>query len=780
MDPETFEDSPQRAKRRVRRSEITLQDILVSLRRGRWIILVSTIAGLMLAGLYTFLSGPVYEATTLVQIESSTRGGTSRTFDLTGSGVSTKLTNELEVLKSDGLKEGVARALIKKRTVDAEHLRPIRMILGNVATGDSFQVASVPEIVKRLTKAVDFTPTKESDIIRISARSSNPEEAALIANVYTQTYADRNVSASRQKSRELRDFLQSQLTAKHAQLDSTEHRLQEYMQESGVVSLDDEAKKRVEQMAQLESTRDALDIDISSREKALSSLKEQLLREEPNVARAMGESNDAYVKLLQEQIAQLEVQRDVALTQAAQKGGEAVQVFKNQFRDIDLQIDQLKKNLRDRADKLVGNLLPSEQRGGSSDVSGAFVASAKQKIIEQTIELEGLKAKKTALTTVIHDAERQFNQIPAKSIELAKLQRARLSTEKLYLLVEEKYNEAAITETSDFGSVNIVDPAITPYEPVAPRPGLYLMVGFFLGLGIGVSIVFVRASLDTRLRTPEDLKRLGIAPLAVIHWVDKKLLAAMKAEEQSGNGKPFHPTLIMYHNPFAPVSETYRHLRTSMQDEIEKQSLKVVMLTSGRPQEGKSTVTANLAVAFAQNGQRVLLIDADLRRPAIHGIFGMTDQPGLTDVLLRQAALQACVHRSVLEDLDILCSGHAVPNPAELLGSAVMKEMVKETRPLYDIVLLDCAPLLPVADAGVLAHWVDGTVLVVQSGFTTIEMLEHAEEFLTTQHHNVLGLVLNGFDAIKSYGTAHFAYNSGYAYYGNYNPADGGREPKNP
>jgi capsular exopolysaccharide synthesis family protein len=765
MDPEPQHESSNNHHQYARSDEWTLQELLILLRRGKWTILIATAAVVVLVGLYTILSSSVYEATAVVQIENNPKTGITPLFDFTGSGVSTKIANELEVLKSVSMTEAVARALVGKRNLDGDKLRAISVIVDHDVRDSLPRIAPLTVIVKRLAQSVEFTPVKESDVIKIAVRNKDPEEAALIANVYTQTYADRNVNTSRKKSHAVREFLQSLLATKHAQLDTTERQLQDYMRRSGVVALDEEAKKKVEQMAELEASRDALDVDVTSKEQALASLKEQLAREEPNVAKVMGEANDAYVKLLQEQIAKLEVERDVALTQARQRGLGETELYQNQFKGIDLQIVELKKNLQDRADKLVGSLLPSEQRGGTSDISGAFVSSAKQKIIEQAIELDGLKAKKAALNAVILEAERQFNQIPAKSIELAKLQRARLSTEKLYLLVEEKFNEAAITETSEFGSVNVIDSAVVPAEPVSPKRGLNMALSLLLGLGAGIAIVLVKGSMDTRLRSPDDLKKLGVSPLGIVQRVDRQMLLHFNGGGQTVANRSIDPRIVVYHKPITPPSEAYRRLRSSVQDAVAKNQIQTIVVTSARPEEGKSTVVANLAATYAHSEERVLLVDADFHRPVVHRLFGLSREPGLAEILLGESIIDDSVNRRVIGDLDVLTCGCAVKNPSDLLDSSRMARFLADAQSKYTLAFLDSPPLLAVADAGILARLVDGMILVVQAGVTTVEMLEHTSDLLSAQKHNVMGVVLNGFDAMKAYCSHRYAYKTGYADY---------------
>ena len=353
---------------------------------------------------------------------------------------------------------------------------------------DSLSIDKV--VVERLVQQVEFIPIRESDIIRITARSADPKEAMIIANTYADVYSASNLTTSRLRSQALREFLQAQYQSKRSVLDSAESDLRDYMKNSGVVSLDAEASKVVEQLSQLEAQRDGMEIEKRSRMNTLASYRDELAKQEPNTAKVIGESDDSYIRLLQEELAKLEVQRDIV---TAQNGGLVNErLYSDKLKEVDGQIASLKNRLHDRTEKYLNALLPAGQISGNGDAS--YLAQVKQKIIEQQVELAALDARVKALNTVIDAYESRFKQIPRKSIELAKLQRARLSSEKLYLLVEEKYNETAIKEKSEFGYVNIVDRAVVPRRPVGPRNLLNLLVGILVGTGVGVGIV------DSRLR----------------------------------------------------------------------------------------------------------------------------------------------------------------------------------------------------------------------------------------------------------------------------------------
>ncbi|WP_249316532.1 CpsD/CapB family tyrosine-protein kinase [Bacillus sp. FJAT-50079] len=196
-------------------------------------------------------------------------------------------------------------------------------------------------------------------------------------------------------------------------------------------------------------------------------------------------------------------------------------------------------------------------------------------------------------------------------------------------------------------------------------------------------------------------------------------------------------------NPKSPVSEQYRTIRTNIQFSAVDQEISSIMVTSSGPGEGKSTTTANLAIVFAQQGKKVLLVDADLRKPTVHYTFSMNNAYGLTNVLTRQRNIQESVKVSNVEGLDILTSGPIPPNPAELLSSRAMKQFFNDVKDFYDFVIFDTPPVLAVTDAQVLANQCDGTILVISSGKTEVEAAQKTKELLNAAQAKVLGVVLN-------------------------------------
>jgi capsular exopolysaccharide synthesis family protein len=231
-----------------------------------------------------------------------------------------------------------------------------------------------------------------------------------------------------------------------------------------------------------------------------------------------------------------------------------------------------------------------------------------------------------------------------------------------------------------------------------------------------------------------------------------------------GVSSAFDRHLVTYFNPLSPLSEAFRRLRTNILYAQLDTPLKSVLVTSPNPAEGKSTTIANLAVTFAQAEKRVLLVDADMRRPTLHDTFHLPKNPGITDLLVGTALFDETVHRNVIENLDVLCCGTTPPNPAEQLGSRRMQEFIHLMSERYDLILFDSPPLLAVTDAAVLSTAVQGAVIVVAAGETRAAAIHRATEFLSSVGGKVLGCVLNKFDVRKAYGGYYASDN--YSYYG--------------
>ncbi len=737
----------------------TMRDYFSIIMRGKWIILASFLLVFGLAILYVKTTDRVYAAVVSIRIDlKQLKGFTLReAADLQTS--MTVIQNELQILKSNALAEVVARRMLDRRFVDSTKQRYINIIRADFGKGSKITFTDVNEIANRVIGAVDFEPVRESEVIRLTARSTDPNEAALIANVYAQCYFDRNLYASRTRSRSFREFLESQVRDKQEALAKSEEDLRHFMEQKGVVSLDDNSKRVIEQLSQLESQRDAADITIQSIQRKLTTYSEQANEQEHSVAKVMGEANDPYISRLQSQLVQLEVQRDITVTQNPDYVGK--EVYNAQLKEIDTQISLLKEKLKKRTEEFLSNLLPSSSSSEQHDPAG-YLRQVKQKQLESQVELQELQARKSALTRAISEYNVQFENLPKKNMEFARLQREKLSLEKLYTAIEEKYNEANITEQGEIGYIDIFDPAVVPATPSSPKIPLNLAFGAIAGMSLGLLIVFGREYMREVIRTPEDLKKRGYPPFSTIMEIEPPKTKYKGPQHKEGG---VSSQLVLLTNPFVPVAESFRHLRTTIQFARGEETPHTILFTSPVQGEGKTTTVSNLAVAFARSGKKTVLVDADMRKPNVHRMFALPMNQGLSDILQTNITFKEVLKSTLVPDLAIITSGALPSNPAEALGSERMGALIESLKQSFEVILFDCPPILAVTDCSVLASRVDRVILVVASGRTGVIEFDSAIETLAGVGAKVAGVVLNRFNPRRAYGGT-MGRHTGYGYYG--------------
>lgn len=726
-----------------------LRELAAVLFRNMWLILIASVGMMFLSAFLTMKSPPKCEGTTTVLINMKA-GQQANPFAQGGEGTTNKIVNEMAILKARGLARKVTLELLSDPYLDSTRTAVMPILQRDEENRSPKNYVGVDTIMDRLQKAVSFLPEKESDVIKIVASSSDPREAARISNAYADMYVEQGTQQSRSRSRSVREFLEGRLADQRTQLQQAEGTLKQFMETSGLVSLDAESNQLVQRVAQLEATRNALSIEIEGLDKKLTSMQAELPQQESSVANAMGQASDPYVKILGEQLAQLEVQRDVTIAQndpAVLSQG----VNQAKLKQINDQIAGLRENLRKRTDEMIWGASGSGNTGSQADPLN-YIRGLRQQILQTRIELETLRSRRKALDGIIAGSETKFHKIPRQSMELAQVQRERLSTEKLYGLVEQKYNEAAITEKSEFGHVDIVDRA-TP-EGSKGRSSLMLntILGFLIGLGLGVGVVFVREAMDVRVRTPEQLNRRGFVVLSEISVLDKEVKTLKFNGTLPKGAELFSPFLKLVFHPLSFTAESYRRLRTSLIRLQMRRPIKTLLVSSANPQEGKSTTLLNLAISMAETNQRILVIDTDLRRPTIHMLLGLPRSPGFTDLVAGAKADDTAVHHNVIPNLDVMTCGTAVRNPSHFFGHTQMIDAVMALRDKYAWILMDAPPVLVVNDASVLASMLDGTLIVVDSGKTRLEALERASLVLNEAGGKLLGVVLNRFNPKSAYG----------------------------
>jgi succinoglycan biosynthesis transport protein ExoP len=373
--------------------------------------------------------------------------------------------------------------------------------------------------------------------------------------------------------------------------------------------------------------------------------------------------------------------------------------------------------------------------------------------------LTELETQIEALETAIAETQAEIAALgepESAASEFVRLERTRLEsqltrdqTRLVVLLSSAEEFRMAIARFTD--NIAIYAPAELPTEPVSSRTVQNTLLGAATGLMIGVGIAFLLEYLDDTIKTPEDVKQ--IMPVGVLG-------ALPHLKEVNGRSV----SLVVAEYPLWPISEAFRNLRTSIQFSSLDQPVKTLLITSPLPTDGKTFTAANLAAVMAQGGRSVILVDADLRHPALHQMFGMPKEPGLTAALLTPDEWMHALRQTEIEGLLIVTAGAHPPNPAELLASERMQEFTSWLEEQADIVIFDSPPVLAVTDAAVLSHRVDGTLLIFDCGETRKPVAAQAVERLASVGGKVLGVVLNRLAPSED----------GYYYYYYYSGADGG------
>lgn len=758
-------------------SNVSWRDYIRIFYRGRFAIGLTFLIILSASILITFLTKPVYEASVRLMLVDQSSVGQSL-FDFTSMMTKeTLMNNQVEILKSRTLAEGVVRDL--KRSSNASSLevleRPDTIQVGfslsrMLGLGkDSWDESEIfDHQVKNLREQLDVRHIRNTDMIEIKYQAHTPEEAALVSNSVSTVYKRISQEESRAEIQQVTEFLEDQLRLYQDSLRVSEDNLRAYQERAKVVALDHETSELVRQAAEFETLYNSAKADLEAARQRLIYIDDELEKQNSDFdIEAISKTN--VLEAFNEKIVEKQSQLAVYQAQTMQKGLSASikQHTEKEIKNLENQISALKQQFQNDVKAVAAN-----QFMDPAQVSNSLFASK----IEVETELRALVPKVEAYGKFVEKANADLEALPAKKLELARLARSSQVAEKYYILLQEKYQESRITEVGQLGNVRIIDSAKDPEEPILPNKKLNLFLGFLLGLGLGVAIAFALEYIDDSIRSMEDVENLRIPMIATIPHIKPEQgygIIAKMAKLDDPEVNAIHERLVTHLKPKSPVSEAYRTLRTNILFSAPDNPKHVIMMTSTGPREGKSTSVANLAITFAQMGTKTLLIDADLRRPMLNKLFQLEKEPGLTNVLVGGEELQNVVKDIAdVPNLSVLTCGVIPPNPAELLGSTFMRNLLDHARQTYDIILIDTPPIIAVTDPSVLARIVDGVVMVVRIGSTQRGAAVMASEQLRRVEAPIIGVVLNGISASNFYGS--YYYQQYYYYY----TSDGNKKRK--
>ena len=724
--------------------EVHLSDYLNVILRRRRIFLILSLTIFFGVALYTFLMKPIYGAssTLYVKDDKGSKGGILGELAMLSS--SNPLDAEIEILKSRTNAEKVVNRLALNRKISKKSrgltfaisefsstaiepdytieltgaesfsVKPrdgspviqgkagqllktptLTLLLRDLkgAPGDSFrlQQRNFNATVGALRKTIKASEVgKKTNIINVSHTNTDPVLARDIVNTLVQVYLEQSLSAKTEEASRTVTFIEEQLKGTRNELEQSEKNLQKYKSTTGVVKLDTESEELIKKLSDLEKERAAVVLQRKQTEFALAALQEA--DRKGQIYAPVGFRDDPQISAMANRLTELEVEKGALISGNTENHP--------QVKALQRQIDELQRKIESTYETARLNL-------GRQEVS-----------IEQQLK----------------QYEDKLRTLPATERDLAGLMRYSKVNADIFTFLLQKHEEARIAKASAVSNIKVVDPAITPDDPLKPQKKKNLLLGLLLGLMAGVGAVFFIEYLDDTIKGSEEAQRVIGAPvLAVIPF--------MTLDE--GKSSELQTSMITHLRPKSAIAEAFRALRTSLHFSAINREKKVLLTTSTFPGEGKSTISANLAITLSQTGARVLLIDGDMRLPSLHSKFGHSKLPGLSEVLAGDVPVASVYHDTGIPNLSLISAGTTPPNPSELLGSEKMADLLTALRAQYDYIIIDAPPVLAVTDAPLLTNRCDLVIVVLETERVPVKAAQRMVEMLTNVGAPVGGIVIN-------------------------------------
>ena len=625
----------------------------------------------------------------------------------------------------------ISSRLVAERVVERLGLNHDRTFVGlGPETPADWEGISVTNAAVILQGRLSITAVDQTRLVMIHVRDENPERGALIANTFADVFIEKTVEDRMASTVSSLEWLGTQLDSLRGQLEESEQALHAFKQDHNIlsVSMEDRQNLVANELEHFGVALDAARTERIERRARLARLR--ALQSADTDGSGAGFDDSTVVADLQAALRTALAEQE---TLSLRYGPEHPQML-----EVTEHIALLRTQVRAEIEGLV--------RAADADV-------------REATEIEA------GLRQAVEEANHAGLEVNLLEIEYTQLSRTRENNEKLYGVVLERTTETDLTRMLRTTHVRIVDRALEPQGAVSPNVPLNLGVGAGVGLMLGLLAAVLLGRMDRRVKTPRDVEQQGLTLLGVVPRID----AAESASYARGKRSPrptgeLKPDIITHTHPMSSVAENCRTVRTNLMFAGET-PLRVFAVSSANPQEGKTTVTANLAISIAQSGKRVLVVDTDMRRPRMHRALGVSGKRGVTSVIVGEATLEDVVQDPGIPNLSVIACGPIPPNPSELLHRQRFLDFVSEAREKFDLVIFDTPPLSAVADASVLAPRLDGVVIVVRADSTTRDSIRGVLRQLRDVGAHVIGGVLNGMNPRATGEGDYYYYYGRSAYY---------------
>lgn len=677
----------------------------------------------------TFLTKPIYQSGSTILIESKNYG--SDFFSLREMNPrQTIINNHIEMIKSRSLLKRVVESLSADSVPDSIRLK----------SGDFSDARKA----SRISGNLSVIPVKDTDILKIVYRDVTPYNAYYIANLITEEYYRLNLEMTRGELSEVGNFLKSQLSKIETDLSLAEENLKKYKEGKSVVVLSEETNMLVRTLSKFQEEYKTNEVELNTLQKRSDVLNRNLDESQKFLAEGILNTKSPTISRLINEVAALEADYASYLAQGYDKNHPKNVELKNR-------IDNTKKQIIDEAKTMI-----LEDR---DKMPIMFSEDMINSIISLQVEIETKKATLETLNQVVLEYEKQLGNVPVKELELARLERDKRVSEELYLMLRNKYEEARIAEAGQLGSIKIVDRAVLSSSPILPKTRRNLILGFFLALIVSAGIVLLKEYIDDSVRNIDELERqLKIKIIGSIPFINTK----------NGNGslrtsETLRRTLISEIPDGSPTIEAYKILRTNILYLSPDDKIKSITVSSATKGEGKSTTVINLGITLSQLGKRVLLVDADLRKPVLSKVLDVQSEKGLVHMIREEDDYKSYIKETGFKNLYLIPHGEKTMHSTEIFESHKMQHVITTLENDFDYIIYDSPPMLSVADPAIIARYTDGILWVVQFKRAKKQELVYTKKMLTNLNTNILGFVLNNINMTSPYGR--YYYNYYYHYY---------------
>jgi len=714
--------------------EIDLRELLAVVRRRKGTIVLIALLATVAAFVATMMMTPIYRASTTLQIDTAQAKVLNYDVDANG-GAAIKSRDyyqtQFEILKSRALArrtidEMGLESTLKGDQVAKPYFSEITARLKSWVFGEESQTD--PDLVdedvteasftrastameNRLIGALTVSPVRNSQIVRLSYDSAQPELAANIVNAIADNYIALNLERRVDSASFAKQFLTEQLVDVKSRLEESEAKLIGYAKEKGLFKTGDEKSPSL------------IAMKVNDLSTALSKAERERIIAQSRYEQ--GQGSESASKVLEDSTVQALKKNLIELQGTYQ---EKLQIYKPGY---PLMV-QMKRQM-----SLYNDQISQETREIKKTVDDGLRAGYLEAKNNEAALREALEEQKQLLTDT-RDKSIGYNTL------LREVETSRSSYEGLLT----RMKEVSVAGGIESNNISVLDPATTPFAKHTPSTRKNVAMGGVLGLFLGMVIAFLLEFFDDRVKSTEEVARILGLPLLgatpILKGTDPAIHALTTAQE-----------------PSSATAEAFRSLRTNLLFASRDGTPKVLALTSALPSEGKSSTCVNLATAFAQSNKRVLLIDADLRKPTAHKRLKLDNSIGLSNFLTGQAGTDAAIQKSMIEGVSVMTAGPLSPNPAELLSSERFQELFDLVPEAFDLIILDCPPVIGLADALILANRANATIMVSAFSQSRKRALQDSSRRLLQAHANLIGFVFTKVKSGSGYG---YSYDYYYSY----------------